>query len=302
MMKIIWTTSSLGIRSFPETWEIVPNPHRRLLTEEEALEFLTRENPEGMIAGVEPLTRRVLKCAPALKAISRCGVGLDSVDLDAAEELGIRVMNTPTAPLQSVAELTVALILGLLRNIAVLDARMKNGEWCRAKGYLVGGKTVAIIGCGRIGTRVAAILRSFGCTLIGYDPFLDSHPEIRLLDLESIWPAADIVSLHMPSTKDNYHFVDEIALSRMKETAVLINTARGALVDENALFSALNTGVIAGAGLDVFEEEPYSGPIKDLGDRVILTPHVASSAVEGRAAMENEALENLVGALNDKKK
>ena len=278
-------------------WNVVPNPFGRRLSEDEAFEFLSIENPDGIIAGVEPLTRRVMESTSNLKVISRCGVGMDSVDTDAAADLGIQVLNTPLAPVQSVAELTVALMLGILRKLAVIDARMKNGEWYKARGFLLGDKTVGILGCGRIGSQVAAILSAFGCHLIGYDPFVEEHPIIKKVDLTYLWHNADIVSLHMPSTDDNRHLVDSMVFKEMKESAILVNTARGALVDEDALEEALNTRSIAGAALDVFEEEPYSGPLSSLGERVLLTSHIASSAVEGRAAMENEAVANLIKGL-----
>ncbi len=293
-MKILWTTSSFGFQYFPTEWNVIPNPFGRRLSEEEAIKFLSAENPDGIIAGVEPLTRRVMESSPNLKVISRCGVGLDSVDTYAAADLGIQVLNTPTAPVQSVAELTVALMLAILRKVAVIDSRMKEGKWFKAKGFLLGGKTVGVLGCGRIGSHVATILQAFGCRLIGYDPFIKEHPIIEMVDLTHLWQNSDLVSLHMPSTNKNRHIIDSMVLEEMKKSAFLVNTARGALIDEKALAEALKNGTIAGAALDVFENEPYSGPLTSLGDRILLTSHIASSAIEGRVAMESEAVANLV--------
>lgn len=296
-MKILWTTSSFGIDRFPADWTVVPNPFGRRLSEDEAFEFLSREQPVGMIAGVEPLTRRVLESVPSLKVISRCGVGVDSIDLSATQDLGISVLTTPVATTQSVAELAIGLMLSLLRQIAVVDADFKQGTWNKAKGRLLGDKTVGIFGCGRIGTRVADILASFGCRIIGFDAAMVSHPTIEILDPIHVWEQSDIITLHMPLVADTRLFVNTDTLRRMKSTAILVNTARGGLVDEKALVSALKDGIIAGAALDVYQDEPYSGPMAELGNKVVLTPHIGTAAIEARTAMEEEAVQNLDTAL-----
>ena len=297
-MKIMWTTSSFSIEDFPENWEVIPNPYRRRLTEDEILQHILEYQPIGIIAGVEPLTEKILKAATNLKVISRCGVGMDSVDLMIAEKQGIKVLNTPQAPVVSVAELALAFIMSLARKLGEIDRSVKNGEWNKAKGYLVSGKTVGIIGCGRIGTHVARVLSAMGCTVLGYDPYLKNHEICRMTDLETIWKEADIISLHVPHTNDTHHLIDKAVLSKLQKDCLLVNTARGGLIDEEALYQTLLREEIAGAALDVFEEEPYNGPLCELKNNILLTAHVASSAREGRALMEQEAMDNLKQALD----
>src|SRR6056297_2069170 len=152
MKNIITTTSSFGIMDFPKEFNVINNPYKRRLTQDEAIELIEKYQPVGIIAGVEPLTRKVLEKAKNLRVISRCGVGLDSVDLKAAKDFDIKVTITPDAPVVSVAEITLGLILALLRRINVLDSNIRNGGWKGPKGNLLSGKTVGIIGCGRIGS------------------------------------------------------------------------------------------------------------------------------------------------------
>ena len=278
---------------------VVMNPLDRRLTETEVEELVRREQPAGMIAGVEPLTRSVMQSAPELRVISRCGVGLDSVDLEAAGSLGIRVYNTPRAPMDSVAELTLGMMLCLLRKITVLDRRLREGRWGKEKGYLLRGKTVGIVGCGTIGTRVAELVCAFGCEALGCDPRVKEHPICRMVGLDELLADADVVSVHVPLVEDTRGMFGAVRLAQMKHDAVLVNTSRGGVVVERDLAEALRSGTIAGAALDVFEEEPYAGELLDLTDRTILTPHVASSAAEARRRMEQEAAANLVRGLKE---
>lgn len=298
--KIITTTSSFKIGKFPDEFKVVHNPHRRTLTESEVIRFIEREKPVGIIAGVEPLTKNVLKKSSTVKVISRCGIGLDSVDLEAANELGIKVFNTINEVIQSVSEMTLALALSLLRHIHVLDAQMKNNNWLKIQGNLLTGKTIGLVGCGRIGTKTAMLFKAFGCRIIGYDPYLTDHPECELVELSYLLEYSDIVSLHLPATPSTTGFVDESFLSRMKKSALLINTARGTLINEEQLYIALKEGVIYGAGIDVFSKEPYSGKLmdSDIANKIILTPHVSSNTLEGRMQMEMKAVENLIIGLN----
>ena len=300
-MQIVTTTSSFSINDFPTNLEVVKNPLGRRLSEDEVLEFLIKEQPVGMVAGVEPLTGKVLEKAAFLKVISRCGVGLDSVDLAAAEELGIKVYNTPLAPVTSVSEMALSLTLSFLKRIPQVDSYMKQGQWKKMKGNLLEGKTVGILGCGRIGTQTARLFQAFGCLVLGFDPYINAHPVCRMVDMEQILTESDILSLHLPVTEETKGFINARVFEQMKPSAILINTARGALVDETDLFNALKEGQIAGAALDVYCEEPYAGSLTDssITDRIILTPHLASSAVEGRQRMEAEALENLLTGLRE---
>ncbi|NQT59868.1 MAG: phosphoglycerate dehydrogenase [Bacteroidetes bacterium] len=300
-MKIVTTTSSFCINDYPENLKVVNNPLGRRLSEEEVLKFLIKEQPVGMVAGVEPLTRRVLEQVAFLKVISRCGVGMDSVDLAAAKDLGIKVFNTPVAPVASVSEMAFTLALSFLKRIPQVDHYMKQGQWNKLKGNLLEGKTVGILGCGRIGTQTARLFHIFGCSVLGFDPYVKDHSICQMVGKEQIIAESDILSLHLPVTEDTMEFINARIFEKMKTSAILINTARGNLVEENDLYKALKERQIAGAALDVFCEEPYSGPLTDISisDRIILSPHIASSAVEGRKRMETEALKNLLNGLKE---
>lgn len=300
-MNVLVTTSGFQYPLTSDTFEFIQNPYKRRLTEKELLELVEAHQPVGIIAGVEPITRTVLEKAKNLRVISRCGVGMDAIDLPAAEELGIQVLITPNAPIASVAELSIALMLSLLRKIPQCDKTVKNGGWKGAGGNLLKGKTVGIIGCGRIGTYVAQILKCFGCSLIGYDIEKKEHEAIQMVGFETLLTQSDIISLHLPYSKANHHMIGPKELAMMKQSALLLNTARGGLVDEDALYTALDSGGIAGAALDCYEEEPYSGKLCTL-ENILLTPHIGSSAAEGRLRMEQEALENLLGALRAEEK
>lgn len=280
---------------FPHGYHVVHNPYKRTLTESEVMKFIEEEKPDGIIAGVEPLTREVLKNASTVKVISRCGVGLDSIDLEAAEEFGIKVFNTPDEVIQSVSEMAISLALSLLRHIPNLDSAMKKSKWSKIRGNLLSGKTIGIVGCGRIGSTTANLFSAFGCRVLCFDPYLTNHAKYELVDLPTLLEYADIVSLHLPSTPKTMGFVDTGFLSKMKKSALLINTARGSLVNEEDLYFALKNSSIAGAGIDVFQNEPYFGKFADpaIADKVVLTPHVSSNTLEGRMQMEMRAVDNL---------
>lgn len=303
---VLVTTSSFGAHDLgPKAalreagFEVHENSLRRKLKEEEVLELLRRHKPLGMIAGVEPLTERVLEAASGhLKVISRCGIGTDTVDLEAAKRLGIRVFNTPDAPSQAVAELTVALMLAVLRRVCEADRALRRGEWKPLMGRLLGSRTVGVVGLGRIGARVAALVQAFGTQVLGHDPRgdLPAMPGVKRTGLDELIAETDIITLHVPISKENKHLINARRLSAMRKGAVLINTSRGGLVDEQALAEALKSGRLAGAGLDTFEEEPYQGPLKDL-PQVTLTCHMGSAAEECRTRMEKEAADNLISGL-----
>lgn len=295
-MNILVTTSSFAIKDFDDDMNIVFNPFGRRLTEDEVLALIKEHQPIGMIAGVEPLTEKVLEAAENLKVISRCGVGLDSVDLTAANKLGIKVLNTPDAPTQAVAELTIGLILSVLRKIPILDSGIKNGSWKGQKGSLLSGKTIGIIGCGRIGSRVAELCRSFGCEVIGFDKFINSHPAIKMVCFDELLKTSDIITMHIPKTNENTNIISKDAFEIIKPGAVLINASRGGLIDEEALYEALVEGTLSAAALDCFVDEPYSGKLIEL-DNIVLSPHMGSSTYETRKVMEQEAFNNLIKAL-----
>ncbi|MHC1692654.1 MAG: phosphoglycerate dehydrogenase [Sphaerochaetaceae bacterium] len=292
--KILITTSSFSQVDDLADYELIMNSYHKRLTEDEVLDLIERHQPDGIIAGVEPLTERVLSHAQKLKIISRCGVGLDNIDFDSAKKYKIVIKNTPNAPTQAVAEMTVALMLSWLRNIPSGDRALKKNEWQKKTGCLLGGKTIGIIGCGRIGTRVASLIKPFGVVLLGYDPYCQKHDIWEMVELNQLLKKSDIISIHVPLTDITRNLIDAEALSLMKETALLVNTARGPIVDEEALYNALIQKKIGGAALDVFNEEPYTGFFSGLGDNVILSPHQSSNAIESRIQMENEAVANLI--------
>lgn len=303
MKNVLITTSSFadqnpGLLNRLQSFglEVILNPFQRRLTEDEVANLIEEHRPIGMIAGVEFLTRKVLmkQCFP--KVISRCGIGMDSVDLEAAKEFGITVTNTPDAPTVAVAELTLGLILSLLRNIPSVDAGIRRGDWLRPMGQLLFGKTVGIVGCGRIGTRLAKSLSNFGCRVIGYDPHVKLCEFIEIVPLQELLREADIISLHLPYTSDNHHFLNDKRLLEMKEGAFLVNAARGGLVDECALLECLKKKKMAGAALDCFGQEPYCGPLASM-DNVVLTCHLGSYAKEARIIMEEQSVENLLREL-----
>ncbi|MDR2604505.1 MAG: phosphoglycerate dehydrogenase [Desulfovibrio sp.] len=277
--------------------EIVVNPHRRTLTGSEAADILC--GCAGVVAGTEPLTALVMDAAPGLKVISRCGSGLDSVDLSAAQARGIQVRNTPLAPVEAVAELTLALALDLSRRITRMDREVRAGTWKKHMGRLLAGKRVGLFGFGRIGRKVASLFTLMGCEIAFHDPGVVDGGACRRMEAEALLAWADIVTLHCPPRADGLPLLDAGRLARMQDGALLINAARGGLVDESALAGALRSGKLAGAALDVFAQEPYpsSGPLASLPG-VILTPHIGAYAAETRAAMEVESVRNLLAVLH----
>lgn len=298
MSKVLITTSSFNMET-PEIkalqnagYEVVLNPHKRRLNEQEITELLTPEI-EGLIAGLEPLNAGVINGAEGLKVISRCGIGMDNVDMDAAHGKQVKVFNTPDGPTAAVAELAIGLVLDVLRGITRQDRAMRSDGWERPMGGLLGARTLGLIGYGRIGQRVGEIAKSFGSDVLAYDP-----ASTNSASLDDVLSQADIISLHIPYTDDNHHFINAEKLARMKESAILVNTARGGLVDEAAVCQALQSGALSGAAFDVFEEEPYKGPLRDL-DNVVLTAHVGSYAKEARERQEAQAAENLLAGLRE---
>ncbi len=303
MSKLVISTSSFDVNNNPHLqhliktgMNIVGNSFKRKLTENEIIELLGQDTV-GMIAGIEPLTKRVFVSAKNLKVISRCGAGLDNVDLAAAKHQKIVVTNTPEAPAQAVAELTIGLILAALRRICQVDQLLRVNEWPRMQGQLFAAQLVGIVGLGHIGRRVAKLCQAFDARVIAHDPYIDptSHG-VELVTLEKLLTEADIISLHLPYGADTHHLLDAKAFERMKPGSIVINAARGGLIDEMALNEALISGHLGMAALDVFEEEPYHGPLVE-NKKIILTSHIGSLARESRIRMEIEAAENLLNEL-----
>lgn len=271
---------------------VKPNPYGRRLTEPEIIAHL--EGVDGLIAGLEPLNRTVLaSAAPRLKALARVGIGVANVDFDAAHEFGVKVSNTPGGPIDAVAEMTLAALLALARQLVPANAALHRGEWKKSIGTGLRGTRVLLVGCGRIGRRVAELLQAFGAEVLACDPALDAAsapPGVRRVDLESGLAQADVVSLH---ASGEACILDARAFDEMKPGTLLLNGARGGLVDEAALCAALDNGTVAGAWFDAFWEEPYTGPLTHY-DQVLLTPHAGTYTTQCRRQMETEAVTNLL--------
>lgn len=254
---------------------------------------------EGVIAGTEKFSRSVFESAPKLRVISRVGVGLDSIDLNAANEYGVKVINTPKAPAIAVAEHTLALIFTLLKGITVYNKNMRHGDFSVHSGSMLEGRSVGIVGLGRIGSKVAEMLEGLGCNIYFYDPFSPDNFKgrwSRISTLNELLGLVDVVTLHMPSQQNAKPILDEDIFSNCKKGIMIINTARGSLIEEDALIWAIEKGIVGGAGLDVFSTEPYSGKLLDY-PQVVTTPHVASNTIESRQEMEKEAIKNLINEL-----
>ncbi len=242
----------------------------------------------------------------SLKVIGRAGIGVDNVDLETAAKNGIKVVNAPTGATASVAELTIAHMLSLSRHITKADATMKKGEWAKKqlKGNELYGKTLGLMGCGNIGKLTAKYAQSFNMNVIGYDPFISKEDMKKdgikkKDDLEDVIKNADFISLHLPHIPQTHYIVNEKILSKMKPSAYLINCARGGTVDEKALYNALKNGTIAGAGMDVFENEPpKDSPLLTL-DNVVLTPHLGANTKEGQIRAGTVCAEQIIKVLNN---
>ena len=274
---------------------------------EDELRALVADADAVMVMGSrDRITRRVMEGGPQLKTIAKTGIGVETIDVRAATELGILVSNTPIPEnYLSVAEGTVARILALAKQLKLADRNARLGRWRSVTNTFLHGKTAGIVGLGRIGSRVAELLRPFQVRLVAYSPSVS--PErgrrfgVELVDLDTLLRESDFVTLHAVVTPKTRGMIGEAELRRMKPTAYLVNTARGALVDENALARALQEGWIAGAALDVFDHEPVTPdhPLlaSDLYDKTVLSPHSAAATPELKQKMPLVQLENCLRAL-----
>jgi D-3-phosphoglycerate dehydrogenase len=250
------------------------------------------------------VTRQMMEASPRLRAVGVHGVGCDHVDLEAAEELGKIVFNTPSALTDTVAEMTMALMLALTRRIVSADKAVRAGQWKRKYSDLVGselsGKTIGIVGLGRIGTAVARRLKPFGAEIIYFDaigrPEIEAELGVTRVEMDELLRRSDVITLHIPFTSQTRRFISKRELDMMKDGALLVNTARGRIIDQRALIDALRTGKVVGAALDVFEEEPLdpSNPLAAM-DSVILTPHLGASS---REAMKRMAVQVAQGVID----
>lgn len=300
--KIFISTSSFGdFSSEPvdllerEGFEVTLNPLGRKLNETETIELL--KDTVGVIAGTEKYTETVLNALPLLQTISRVGVGVDNIDFEATARRSINVVATKTDLSKAVAELALAMIFDLSRKITIHNNGVKSHKWSKSIGRLVYGKTLGIMGLGKIGKSLIEMTSGLGLKYIAYDTHKDetfaaTHHISYVTDIELL-KQADIVSLHLKYSPELYRLLSEEKLSLLKNDAILINTSRGELIDEKALFTLLKENNIGGVGLDVFQEEPYEGVLCEFPN-VVLTPHIGSFVKEIRSEMEMEAVQNFI--------
>jgi len=310
-LRVLVTTVPFGeFDSWPieelgkiDSLELVINPINRKLKEHELRDMIS--DYDLLIAGTEPITRSVLENAHRLKLISRVGIGLDSVDLHAARDLGIKVSYTPDAPSAAVAELTIAHMLNLMRRLPTIDSAVRNGIWKRHQGDRLATKTIGLVGIGRIGTRVLKHLQGFHPERILINDLVQS-PEVEKIfnaewvSKEELYRESDIISLHIPLNKNNYNLISSSDIAQMKKTSYLINTSRGGIISEKDLYQALANGDLAGAAIDTFEKEPYGGKLVEL-DNCYISCHMGSMTKDCRARMEIEATQDVLRYINDEK-
>ena len=274
---------------------VIPNPYKRRLSQKEIISHL--KGVDGLIAGLEPLNREVLESATRLKAIARVGIGMDNVDQNAANELGIRVSNTPAGPTEAVAEMCLAALLALKRELIPFNQDLHQGIWQKRIGMGLRNSKVLLIGYGRIGKRFGDHLRSLGTKILIYDPAInefDLAHDGKKVSLRDGLRDADVISLHASGSDK---ILGEEEFSIMKPGMILLNSARGSLIDEEDLVQALNKSIIKGAWLDVYSGEPYEGPLMNY-DQVLLTPHICTYTQQCRRSMEESAVRNLIRDLN----
>ncbi len=257
-----------------------------------------------IVRSATKVRKEMIDAAEKLKAIGRAGVGLDNIDVEYAKSKGIKVINTPGATSISVAELTIGLILAVMRKIAYADREMRNGAWPKkkCKGIEMYGKTLGIIGIGRIGREVAKRARAFGMKVIYYDVYRPDESTERELDIEfreldALVSEADVITLHLPLTPETKHLINKERIEKMKDGAIIINAARGGIVDENALYEALKSGKLYGAALDVYENEPLKESKLFELDNIVLTPHIGAQAKEGQTRAGIEVAKKIADAL-----
>jgi D-3-phosphoglycerate dehydrogenase len=304
--KVLIATRSFGSTS-QKPWDVLAEAGcevfkadmSKKMTEERLIDLLN--DMDAVIVGMVPMTAHVLENAPNLKVVGAHGVGVDHIDLDAASKLGITIANCPGANDPSVADLTIGLMIAVARSIPRVEQELKQGGWGRYQGGELWKKTLGLIGLGRIGRGVAKRAIGFDMEVMVHDPYVEQD-QTRLtgvkFDLfENVITQADFLSLHTPLNNETRNMISSAELAAMKPSSYLINTARGGLVDEQALFKALTEGQIAGAAFDVFLEEPPSNsPLLEL-DNMIATPHIGAHTQESIERMGVMAAQSVVATL-----
>ena len=304
-MKVLITTVPFGDKNrLPldllkkSNIEYIINPLNKKLNEDELMKMIV--DFDAIIAGTEKISEKVLNKANKLKHISRVGIGLDSVDLLAAEKKGIKVSYTPDVPAPAIAELTIGMMLTLLRSTHVSNSKMHKGEWHRIFGKRLSNVTIGLIGVGRVGIRVIKHLQGFGSPKILANDLSKSVKELDLpvqwVEKEKIFKEADVITLHLPLTKLTKDLVKKDHLLLMKKDAIIINTSRGGIINENDLYNIMKSGHLSGAAIDVYENEPYDGQLKEI-ERCLMTSHMGSMTTDCRTKMEIEATEEVIRSL-----
>jgi D-3-phosphoglycerate dehydrogenase len=278
-------------------------PVNQQLTEAELLNLVP--GVDGIVAGDDHVTRTVLECADRLRIVSKWGVGTDAIDLDAAAELGIRVTNTPGVFGDEVADVVIGYMIMLARHLHRTDRGVRNGEWARLEGHSLAGRTLGVVGLGHIGLAVARRALAMRMRVVGseVDPASRARAEqlgVEVATLDTLLADADVVSLNSPLTPETRHLLDADRLAGMKRGAWIVNAARGGLIEETALISALRSGQIGAAALDVFEVEPLplESPLRSF-DQVILGSHNASNTIEAGHRTSERAIDNLIRGLDE---
>ena len=275
--------------------EVVNQPD---ITPEELIKVIP-DYPCMVVRSRTKVTKEVIDAGTGLKAIVRAGVGLDNIDVAYAKEKGVLVLNTPSASTQSVAELTIAYLMALARNVPLMTASMKAGKWDKKKfvGVEVSGKTLGLIGSGRIGKAVADRASALGMDVVAYDPYITELPGVRLVDLDGLFSEADYISLHVPHTDETHNILDTAAFEKMKSEVRIINCGRGGTIDEDALADAIENGKVAGAALDVFADEPLTDSRLFSLDQVIGSPHVGAGTAEAKERVGQVAAQKVIETL-----
>ena len=307
-MKVLVTPTSFkpgmggpaleALRSFSE--DLVFNPHEKPLSEDELIPLL--QGCEGCIAGLDFITRKVIEHAGSLKVISRYGVGVDRVDLKAAKEKGVIVCNTPGVNANAVADLCFGLLLCIARKLPLLNLQTRKGEWPRSTGFELYGKTIGILGLGAVGKAVAKRASGFSMKVLAFDPYMNREYAdangIISASFDEVIKESDFISLHLPLTDETRNILSSEVMRAMKKGAVIINTARGGLIDENAAFELLKSGHLGGLGLDAFGKEPPGASNLFTLDNVVITPHTGAHTIEATAAMAELSVKNLIDVLS----
>ncbi len=272
------------------------------MTEEELVKEIPGYNAL-IVRSATKVTEKVLDAADKLIVVGRAGVGVDNIDLEAATKRGIMVLNAPDGNTIAATEHTIAMMLALARNIPQAMGKLKEGVWDRKSfvGVELRGKTLGILGLGRIGSAVAKRAHAMEMKILAYDPYITEEKAagmaVELVSLEELYSKSDFITIHMPKTKESYHMIDEKAISQMKDGVRIINCARGGIIDEEALYNALKSGKVAGAALDVFETEPNTeSPLLTLPN-FIATPHLGASTKEAQLNVAVDVSEEIVNAL-----